>query len=235
MTHDEFVRTLKTRFCLDTTRRTVWQYERWGLIPEPEWATGKAKEYYDSSVADFVASWGLVHGEFAVKPAKVAEIRRRAWNLIADFPAFWQDSPEIGACCNSAYSFANEYLSAEKPTSRVLDPFLHAWLMLYYGTRIGTLKTITAVKDFLESGDYANLPKVDIEQEHHIQNVTTAHSQLRVRPMGFLTSGFEETTMDAASGHGRITLNLHTFGKDAFDIGPEKVLIFRHWLDIEER
>lgn len=73
------------------------------------------------------------------------------------------------------------------------------------------------------------------EQEHHIQNVTTIHLQSRVLPIGFITSGFEETATDAASGHGRITLNLHTVGTDAFDIGRGKTMILRHWLDVEER
>lgn len=80
----EVIADIKKRYDINLTARTLLNYEKDGFIPEAQRSgggrgIGKITEYPPETVAEFIASYMLLHGdEFRLPPARVAEIRKTA-------------------------------------------------------------------------------------------------------------------------------------------------------------
>lgn len=82
MTPDEVIEKLRT-MNVNISRRTLLNYEKWGLIPEARRGgagrgKGRTTDYPDETVAEAFAAWQLMRGEPKYSPEAVARARKYA-------------------------------------------------------------------------------------------------------------------------------------------------------------
>lgn len=157
MKPDEIITVLKDRWGLETTRRTLLSYENNALIPPPYFETGKAKEYPDHAVAEFIASWCLTHGEYGIKSKKVAEIREKALKIMYYFPDEWE---EEGISDQSIYDFALKQVCWK----RASDLFIFSWAMIRQIVNDCPLTTEDEekIKKLISTGQFKHIPEAEI-------------------------------------------------------------------------
>ena len=152
----EFVERLKNEWGLETTRRTVLQYEKDRLIPAPRVETGKSKEYFDESIADFIASWCLIHGDYGVKLKTVETIRYLSVLLLSDFGRFWRlfmgDEDDNDLSLEFAKSKNdNIYI-------RPCDQFIFYWIMIHQGVLSEDTRDKDQVKQIIAGAGFDKIP-----------------------------------------------------------------------------
>lgn len=154
----EFVERLKNEWGLETTRRTVLQYEKDRLIPAPRVETGKSKEYFDESIADFIASWCLIHGEYGVRPKTVEIIRLLSIFLQTDFARFWR------LFMINEQDLLLEFAKSENGTiyARPCEQFMFYWTMIHHGVLSEDIRDKEQVKQIIAGAGFDKTPQFAI-------------------------------------------------------------------------
>lgn len=172
MKPDEVVEILKREWGLETTRRTVLTYEKQKLTTPPYIETGKYKEYPATVVAEFIASWCLIHGDYGVKPSKVAEIRKKALQILYSYQDIWETELPGLAEVTNLQDFIQKGTSWVKPS----DFFVFTWIV----TRMSVIDKPELFKeclmDFIKTGNSYSIPRCNIQIEYRIsENEVTSH------------------------------------------------------------
>ena len=84
---------------LKVTRRTILNYEKWGLISEPVKRTGKETEYSEIALFEFIASFRLLHG-YMLTPDEVKRIR----DLFYERLKLKKEREDLRLLCASSWS-----------------------------------------------------------------------------------------------------------------------------------
>jgi len=91
------------------TRRTLLNYEKWGLIPKPERGGGgpggRFADYPDRTIEETYAAWSLMHGEYGGA-------------LLADF--FGGRSPRISPNAVKTVRFIDEEFEKRNPCKPII-------------------------------------------------------------------------------------------------------------------
>ncbi|MDR3560716.1 MAG: hypothetical protein P4N59_04650 [Negativicutes bacterium] len=184
MRPDVVVETLERDWEIKTTRRTVLTYETEKIITPPFFETGKAKEYPETVVAEFVASWGLIHGEYGLKPSKVAEVRKYALQVLYDYGSIWKQ--EIKPIQDLSIS---QVIDKGERWSRPFDFFAYAWIMLRQGViwkhRDEELKQ--RINTFIKTGRLSDIPMVEIETVYFVEGDKFIHTGINLTALEFLS------------------------------------------------
>ena len=172
---NEVVTRLKNNWNIDVTRRTVLQYETDGRVSKPWLETGKSKEYHDDIVAEFVASWILNHGEYGVRPSKVAEVRKESLLLIYNFSKYWEKYNN---------SKLIEYVNSDEVENGShfeypCDYFVFLWLMIYRKALSGDAGWQFDVFQIIQSGEVSSVvgEKVCVQYEVQANGVSLKENE----------------------------------------------------------
>jgi hypothetical protein len=88
MTPDEVVQALK-ELGVSVSRKTIYNWEQWGLIPQPVFRNSRQTDYPGETIAEAYASYKL-QNDYGLKVDVIARCRKRA--LSGDL-GFSLDSP----------------------------------------------------------------------------------------------------------------------------------------------
>lgn len=83
MTPNEVIEKLNKLYGITVSRKTLYNWEKWGLIPEPTFRNSRVTEYPEDIVFEAFAAYYLLHGGLEkdfmfMKPNTVCEARKRA-------------------------------------------------------------------------------------------------------------------------------------------------------------
>lgn len=74
---DEVVEKLK-EIGISISRKTLYNWEKWGLIPEPLFRNSRTTDYPNETPAEAYAAWFFLNGDFKVRAKDVKTIRDKA-------------------------------------------------------------------------------------------------------------------------------------------------------------
>ena len=77
---DEVIAKLKG-LGVDISRKTLYNWEKWGLIPEPVFRNSRTTEYPDHAWAEAYASYRLKDGPSRLRVRDIKEVRERALEI----------------------------------------------------------------------------------------------------------------------------------------------------------
>lgn len=171
MKPDEIVETLNTEWDLPFTRRSVLTYEKGENISPPYLETGKLKEYPQTVIAELIASWCLIHGEFGVKPQKVKEIRKRALQILYKYQDVWRMEIPNAKQLESLHELVQQGVSYQKAG----DFFVYSWIKVKMAVTFGDAELKNQIKLFIKSGDFDDIPPFDVIVDYNVSRDRTTH------------------------------------------------------------
>lgn len=174
MKPDEVVEFLNSEWGLTTTRRTVLTYEKQGLIPPPFLETGKMKEYPNNVVAEFIASWFLIHGDYGLKPQKAVEIRKKSLQMIYDYSNIWREELVGQDDMNSLFDLVKGVYF-----EKVADFFVFRWIMVrQYILDTPDLDIKSEFVENIKAGKFDFIPRLKVRIEYFVDEDNAYHESL---------------------------------------------------------
>ena len=177
ITPDAVLAELEKVYGIKVTRRTLLSYEKQGLIPAPYFETGKYKEYPRSVVGEFVASWMLIHGEYGLKPQRVADVRDNGLRIVYRFGELVEDlvgrtgasqSDEVSLLSGPKIEYGVKY--------EVACPLLeYRWLIVKFLCDSKTESDDVWFSSFVEDGDFSCFEAINVRSTYKLYDDEPEH------------------------------------------------------------
>lgn len=132
MKPDEVVERLKV-FGVDITRRSLFSWEKAGLVPEATRGNlgrgkGRTADYPEETVAEAVAYWVMTHGYIRIAPKEVSRIRQLALETASKEEIIATDKKNE-LLINKWMDLRNRVLTKPLEAQRLIGTYLDFWLV----------------------------------------------------------------------------------------------------------